>query len=73
MIDLEDLHKTWSIIEKNNYMKTDAQVINFYRAVQYWKAIVIDAIQWCWHSKNINLLFNMMAEAQEKAFRTIVK
>lgn len=29
MIDLEDLHKTWSIIEKNNYMKTDAQVINF--------------------------------------------
>lgn len=33
MIDLEDLHETWSIISKNKYMKTDAQVINFYRAV----------------------------------------
>lgn len=31
MIDLEDLHKTGSIISKNKYMKTDAQVINFYR------------------------------------------
>ncbi len=31
MIDLEDLQKTWSIIEKNKYMKTDGQKINFYR------------------------------------------
>ncbi len=39
MIDLEDLHKTWSIIEKNKYMKTDAQVINFYRAIQQGKSV----------------------------------
>ena len=37
MIDLEDLHKTWSIITQNRNMKTDAQVINFYRAVQHGK------------------------------------
>ena len=29
MLNLENLHKTWSIIEKNKCMKTDAQVINF--------------------------------------------
>ncbi len=81
MIDLEDLHKTWSIIEKDKYMKTDAQVINFYRAVQHGKAIVIDATPETLAAltendadivKRINLLFDMMAEAQEKAFGPIV-
>ena len=32
MIFLEDLHKTWSIIAKNRDMKTDAQLINFFRS-----------------------------------------
>ena len=32
MIELEDSHKTWSIIVKNRDMKTDAQVINFFRS-----------------------------------------
>ena len=82
MIDLENLHKTWSIIDKNNYMKTDAQLINFYRAVQHGKAIVIDAIPETLAAltendadivKRINLLFDMMAEAQEKAFEPIIK
>ena len=82
MIDLEDLHKTWAIIEKNKYMKTDAQVINFYRAVQHGKTIVIDASPETLAAlteddadivKRINLLFDMMAEAQEKAFGPIVK
>ena len=81
MFNLEDLHKTWSIIEKNKYMKTDAQVINFYRAVQHGKAIVTDATPETLASlteddadivKRINLLFDMMAEAQEKAFGPIV-
>lgn len=81
MIDIEDLHKTWSIIEKNKYMKTDAQVINFYRAVQHGKAIVIDVTPEMLASlteddadivKRINLLFDMMAEAQEKVFGPIV-
>ena len=82
MINLEDLHNTWSIIEKNKYMKTDAQVINFYRAVQHGKAIVIDASPETFAAlteddadivKRISLLFDMMAEAQEKAFGPIVK
>lgn len=81
MIDLEDLHKTWSIIEKNKYMKTDGQIINFYRTVQHGKAIVIDATPEMLAAlteddadivKRINLLFDMMAEAQEKAFGPIV-
>ena len=82
MINLEDLHITWSIIEKNKYMKTDAQVINFYRAIQHGKAIVIDAPPETLAAlteddadivKRINLLFDMMAEAQEKVFGPIVK
>ncbi len=56
-------------------MKTDAQIINFYRAVQHGKAIVIDASPGTLAAltedgadivKRINLLFDMMAEAQEK-------
>ena len=42
MIFLEDLHKTWSIIPKNRDMKPDAQVINFFRSVQYGKNLVKD-------------------------------
>ncbi len=82
MIDLDELHKTWSIISKNKYMKTDAQVINFYRAVQHGKAIVIDATPETLAAltendadivKRISLLSDMMAEALEKAFGPIVK
>ena len=82
MIDLDDLHKTWSLIAKNRDLKTDNQVINFYRAVQHGKAIVIDASPETLEAlteddadivKRINLLFDMMAEAQEKAFGPIVK
>ena len=69
MIDLEDLHKTWFIISKNKYMKTDAQVINFFRAIQQGKNIVKDATPEMLSSMNadiadkvkrINLLFDMM-------------
>jgi len=42
MIDLDDLHKTWSLIAKSRDLKTDNQVINFYRAVQHGKVIVKD-------------------------------
>lgn len=82
MINLEELHNIWSIIEKNKYLKTDAQVINFYRAVQHGKAIVIDFTPEMIVSlsdddadivKRINLLFDMMAEAQEKVFGPIVE
>lgn len=63
-------------------MKTDAQVINFYRAVQRGKAIVIDASPETLATlteddadivNRTNLLFDMMTEAQEKAFGPIAE
>ena len=62
-------------------MKTGAQIINFYRAVQHGKAIVIDATSEMLAAlteddadivKRINLLFDMMAKAQKKFFGPIV-
>ena len=82
MIDLEDLHETWSLIAKNRDLKTDNQVINFYRAFQHGKVIVKDVTRETLTSmaekdaemvKRINLLFDIIAEAQEKAFGPIVK
>lgn len=81
MIDFEDLNKTWSIIVKNRDMKTDAQVINFFRAVQHGKNLVKDVTLEMISSldtetadkvKRINLLFDMMKNAQEKAFGGII-
>ena len=63
-------------------MKTDNQVINFYRAVQHGKVIVKDVTRETLTSmaekdaemvKRINLLFDIIAEAQEKAVGPIVK
>ncbi|MDD7450780.1 MAG: hypothetical protein PUK76_07005 [Treponema sp.] len=82
MIDLDDLHKTWSLIAKNRDLKTDNQVINFYRAVQHGKVIVKDVTREMLTSmaeedaemvKRINLLFDIIVEVQEKAFGLIVK
>lgn len=39
-MNLVDLNKTWSIITQNRNMKTDAQVINFFRAIQHGKNLV---------------------------------
>ena len=81
MIDLENLHETWSIIAKNRDMKTDAQVINFFRAVQHGKNLVKDVTPEMISSldketadkvKRINLLFDMMKDAQKKAFGVII-
>ena len=81
MIDLENLHETWSIIAKNRDMKTDAQVINFFRAVQHGKNLVKDVTpemisaldkETADKVKRINLLFDMMKDAQEKAFGGII-
>ncbi len=82
MVNIKELHKTWSLIAKNRDLKTDNQVINFYRAVQHGKVIVKDVTPEMLTSmaeedaemvKRINLLFDMMAEAQEKAFGSIIK
>lgn len=80
-MNIEDLHETWSIITKNRDMKTDAQVINFFRAVQHGKNLVKDFSPEMIFSldtetadkiKRINLLFDMMKDAQEKAFGGII-
>ena len=81
MINLEELNKTWSLIAQNRNMKTDAQVINFFRAVQHGKNLVKDVTPEIISSldtetadkvKRINLLFDMMKDAQEKAFGGII-
>ena len=81
MINLEELNKTWSLIAQNRNMKTDAQVINFFRAVQHGKNLVKDVTPEMISSmdaetsdkvKRINLLFDMMKDAQEKAFGEII-
>mgnify|MGYP003294665469 FL=1 len=81
-MNLVDLNKTWSIITQNRNMKTDAQVINFFRAIQHGKNLVKEVTPEMISSmdaetadkvKRINLLSDMMTEAQEKAFGPIVK
>ena len=38
MVDITDLNKTWSIIEENKYIKSDAQVIKFLLGSPAWKS-----------------------------------
>ena len=82
MIDLDTLNKVWSTNTKNHSCKTDAQTINFFRAVQHAKNLVKDITPGMISSmdadaadkvKRINLLFDMMKDAQEKAFGGIVE
>lgn len=81
MIEIKELNNTWAIITKNRACKTDAQVINFFRAVQHGKNLVKDVTPEMISSldtetadkvKRINLLFDMMKDAQEKAFGGII-
>ena len=81
MIDIEELNNTWSIIIKNRTCKTDGQTINFFRAVHHGKNLIKDITPEMISSmdaetvdkvKRINLLFDMMKDAQEKAFGGIV-
>lgn len=82
MIDFEDLNKTWDLIVKNRNCKTDGQTINFFRAVQYGKNLVKDVTPEMIESidpdaadkiKRINILFDMMKDAQEKAFGGVIE
>mgnify|MGYP006992160526 CR=1 FL=1 len=79
--EYEILYKYQRRIKKNRDMKTDAQVINFFRAVQHGKNLVKDVTPEMSLSmdtktadkiKRINLLFDMMKDAQEKAFGGII-
>lgn len=81
MIDLEELNNTWSIIVKNRSCKTDGQTINFFRAVQHGKNLVKDVTPEMIESmepdtadkvNRLNILFDLMKDAQEKAFGSIV-
>ena len=81
MLNAEELRDIWTLIERNRNMSTDSQVINFFRAVQHGKNLVKDFKPEMISSldtetadkvKRINLLFDMMKDAQEKAFGDII-
>ncbi len=81
MLNAEELRDIWTLIERNRNMSTDSQVINFFRAVQHGKNLVKDFTPEMISSldtetadkvKRINLLFDMMKDAQEKAFGDII-
>lgn len=81
MLNAEELRDIWTLIERNRNMSTDSQVINFFRAVQHGKNLVKDFTPEMISSldtetadkvKRINLLFDMMKDAQEKVFGDII-
>ena len=81
MTDFEELNNTWAIITKNRACKTDGQTINFFRAVQHGKNLVKDItpeMLSCMNADNadkvkrINIVFDIMKDAQEKAFDGII-
>lgn len=82
MIDIEDLHKTWNTILKNQELKTDAQASRYLDAIQHGKAVIgnvnynelssIDSED-VKIIKTIEDLYQKVAEAQEKAFDPIIK
>lgn len=82
MINLEELNKTWSTIIKNQDRNNDNQTMNFITAIQHGKAIVSDFtpsellqmdIEDVKNVAKINELFDMISDAQDKAFSDIVK
>lgn len=82
MINLDELNKTWSNIIKYQDCKNDNQTINYIRAIQYGKTVIRDITPSDLHEipvenvqmiTKINELFNMIGDAQKKAFGDIIK
>ena len=82
MINIDELNKTWSTIIKNQDRNNDNQTMNFITAIQHGKAIVSDVtpsellqmdIEDVKKVAKINELFDMISDAQDKAFGDIVK
>ena len=82
MIDLEEVNKVWIRIYKYQDCKNDNQTINYVRAIQHGKAVIKDVtpsellsmdVEDVKKIAKIDELYKMIAEAQEKAFGSIVK
>lgn len=82
MIDIEELHKTWNTILKNQECKTAAQVSRYLDSIQHGKAVISEYnynellsidIEDVKIVKAIEDLYQKIVEAQEKAFGPIVK
>ena len=82
MINIDELNKTWSTIIKNQDRNNDNQTMNFITAILHGKAIVSDVtpsellqmdIEDVKKVAKINELFDMVSDAQDKAFGDIVK
>jgi len=82
MINLEALNKTWSNIIKYQSCNNDNQTMNYIRAIQYGKAVIRDVtpsdllempVENVQMITKINELFDMIGDAQEKAFGDIIK
>lgn len=82
MINLEELHKTWSTIVKNQERKTYEQASRYLDAIQHGKAIIGEynynkllfiGIENVKIVKAIEDLYQKLAETQEKTFGPIVK
>lgn len=82
MINIDELNKTWSTIIKNQDRNNDNQTMNFITAIQHEKAIVSDVtpsellqmdIEDVKQVAKINELFDMISDAQDKAFGDIKK
>lgn len=82
MINLDELNKTWSNIIKYQDCKNDNQTINYIRAIQYGKTVIRDItpselleipVENVQMITKINELFNMIGDAQKKAFGDIIK
>ena len=82
MINLEELHKTWSTIIKNQECKTDAQKEKYVDAIQHGKYVIGEVnytellsidIEDVKIVKTIEDLYQKLTEAAEKTFGPIVK
>lgn len=82
MIDIDELHKTWNTILKNHERKTDAQASRYLDAIQHGKAVIGEVnykellsldIEDVKIIKEIEDLYQKLAETQEKLFRPIVE
>ncbi len=82
MIDIEDLHKTWNTILKNQELKTDAQASRYLDAIQHGKAVIGEVnyneflsidIEDLIIIRAIEDLYQKPTETQEKTFSPIVE
>lgn len=82
MIDIEELHKTWNTILKNQECKTTAQASRYLDAIQHGKVVIAEYdyneflsidIEDVKIIKAIEDLYQKIAKAQAKTFGLIVK